>query len=80
MDEFLKMIYESWKDNNEDRDLFFKKGEELIEELESILSVKLNIKIYDTFCDSCVEIEENAFIAGFTYAVKCLSNGKIELK
>lgn len=78
MNEFMKMIYNKWKDDNEDRDLFFKKGEELLDELDDILSVKLNTKVYDTFCDSCSEIEENAFIAGFAYASKCLSNGKIE--
>ena len=50
-----------------------------IEELESILSSNLSDKIYDTFCNSCLEIEESAFIAGFGYACKCISNGKIEL-
>lgn len=79
MDEFAKMIYEQWQKDNEDRDLFFKKGEELVEELEKILSFDLNNKIYNTYCDSCSEIEQNAFIAGFSYACKCLSNGKIEL-
>ena len=79
MNEFAKMIYEQWRRCNEDRDLYFKKGEELNEELESILSSNLSDKIYDTFCKSCLEIEESAFIAGFGYACKCLSNGKIEL-
>lgn len=79
MEYFAKMIYEQWMNENEDRDVFLKKGEELVEELEKILSVELNIKIYDTYCDSCLEIEENAFINGFAYACKCLSNGKIEL-
>jgi len=78
MEEFAKMIYEQWAKDNEDRNLFFEKGSELVEELEDILSVSLNIKIYDTFCDSCMEVEQNAFIAGFSYACKCLSNGKIE--
>ena len=78
MNEFAKMIYEQWSTDTEERDLFFKKGVELVEELETILSYSLNSKIYDTFCESCMEIEENAFIAGFGYACKCLSNGKIE--
>lgn len=80
MEEFAKMIYGQWRRDNEDRDLYFKKGDELNEELENILSDKLNDKIYDTFCESCLEIEESSFIAGFGYACKCLSNGKIELK
>lgn len=79
MNEFAKMIYEQWCKENDERDLFHKKGEELVEELEKILSYDLNRKIYDTFCDGCLEIEETAFIAGFGYACKCLSNGKIEI-
>ena len=78
MNEFAKMIYEQWCKENEDRDLFFKKGEELNDKLEDILSVKLLNDLYSLYCDGCVEIEENAFIAGFGYACKCLSNGKIE--
>lgn len=79
MEHFAKMIYEQWCKENDDRDLFFQKGQEMVEELESILSLELNNKIYDTYCDGCIEIERNAFIAGFGYACKCLSNGKIEL-
>lgn len=80
MEEFAKMIYERWRnqEENEDKDLFFKNGEKLLDELEKILSVDLQNKIYNTFCDSCWEIEQNAFIAGFAYATKCLSAGKIE--
>lgn len=80
MNEFAKMIYEQWsrQEENEERNLFFKNGEILLDELEKILSVDLQNKIYNTFCESCLEIEQNAFIAGFSYACKCLSNGKIE--
>lgn len=79
MNEFAKLIYEQWCDKNEDRDIFHDKGKELMNELENILNVKLFNDIYDTFCKGCFEIEETAFIAGFGYACKCLSNGKIEL-
>lgn len=78
MNEFAKMIYEQWTKENDDRDVFFKKGEQLIERLDKILSVELNNEIYDSYCDSCLEIEESAFIEGFAYACRCLSNGKIE--
>lgn len=78
MNEFAKMIYEQWCVENEDRDLFFKKGQELNDKLHDILSVPLLNNLYDTYCDGCIEIEQNAFIAGFGYACKCLSNGKIE--
>lgn len=79
MNEFAKMIYEQWSRDNEDRNVYFKKGEELNKEMHEILSFNLSEKVYDTFCQSCLEIEENAFISGFAYACKCLSNGKIEL-
>ena len=62
------------------RDVFLKKGEELVERLEKILSVDLNNDIYSTYCDGCLEIEEHAFIEGFAYACKCLSNGRVELQ
>lgn len=78
MEEFAKMIYEKWSDDNNGRNLFFQSGDKLMEELENVLSVRLQNRIYDTFCDSCMEIEQNAFLAGFAYACKCLSNGKIE--
>jgi hypothetical protein len=80
MEEFARIIYEQWAKQNEDRNLFFAKGGELLDRLEDILSVSLVNEIYDTYCDSCFEIEQNSFIEGFAYACKCLSNGKIELK
>jgi hypothetical protein len=80
MEEFARMIYEQWAKQNEDRDVFFAKGDELVKRFEDILSVDLNNELYMTFCDNCLEIEQNAFIEGFAYACKCLSNGKIELK
>lgn len=79
MDYFAKMIYAQWQKENEERGIYFKKGEELNDEIEKILAPQLADKIYCTFCDSCLEIEELAFIEGFSYACKCLSNGKIEL-
>lgn len=48
MEEFAKMIYEQWCKGNEDRDVYLKKGEELVDELNEILSVKLSNKIYET--------------------------------
>lgn len=63
MEEFAKMIYEQWCKGNEDRDVYLKKGEELVDELHEVLSLKLSEKIYETFCDSSLEIEERSFIA-----------------
>lgn len=80
MEEFATMIYEQWNKDNEDRDLFFNKGVGLNNKLSKILSTDLMNEIYDIYCDGCVEIEKTAFIAGFGYACKCLSNGKVALK
>ena len=67
MQEFAKMIYLQWRRENEERDVYFKKGEEFNAQLEDILSVKILNDIYDLYCDSCIEIEESAFIAGFAW-------------
>lgn len=80
MEEFAKIIYKQWRENNQDRNLFFKRGEEFNNRLIDILSVSLINELYDIYCDGCIEIEQNAFIEGFGYACKCLSNGKVDLK
>ena len=79
MEEFAKMIYEQWRSENENQDVFGHKGEELTDKLQEILSIPLFNDIYEVFCKGCFEIEETAFIAGFGYAYECLSNGKIEI-
>ena len=50
MDEFAKMIYEQWNKEHDERDLFFDKGSELMDKLETILSRDLCEEIYDKFC------------------------------
>lgn len=79
MEEFAKMIYEQWSAENDSRDVYFDEGVKLTDRLKEILSVPLFDDIYDTFCSGCAEVEKKAFIAGFGYACKCLSSGKIEL-
>ncbi|MCB6990992.1 hypothetical protein LI187_10885 [bacterium 210820-DFI.6.38] len=77
MDEFAKMIYEQWNKEHDERDLFFDKGSELKDKLETILSRDLCEEIYDKFCESSQQTEERAFIEGFAYACNCLSRGRI---
>lgn len=79
--EFAKMIYKNWTSNEEymEKSLYFDNSKQLLDKLEDILSLKLYNEIYDLFINGCYEIEETAFIEGFSYACKCLSNGKIEL-
>lgn len=80
MEQFAKMIYRNQESQQEfgENALYFEKGEELLNKLESILSRELFGEIYDLFTKGCMEVEENAFISGFEYACKCLSAGKIE--
>lgn len=79
MEEFAKLIFEQWKKEKDyDVDFFSDKGNELLNEAGKILNVEWVNKFYDLLCDNGEEIMERAFIAGFGYACKCLSNGKIE--
>ena len=62
MEEFAKMIYSQWQ--NEDNTISWDDYNEVIGKLYEILNSK---------------VQENAFIAGFSYACKCLSNGKVNI-
>lgn len=81
MEEFAKMIYEQWFRSGEvekltwgqEYDDAWKKVYEILNpELASDIECSVNKRVWD--------IQERSFIAGFAYACKCLSNGKIELK
>lgn len=81
MEEFAKMIYEQWFRSGEvekltwgrEYDDAWKKVYEILNpELASDIECSVNKRVWD--------IQERSFIAGFGYACKCLSNGKIELK
>ena len=62
MDEFAKMIYEQWNKEHDERDLFFDKGSELMDKLETILSRDLCEEIYYKLCESNQQTEERAFL------------------
>lgn len=80
MEHFAAMIFEQWqKENDYNMDYFTNKGSEILEETEKILHPSFVDKFYDLLCENGEEIMREAFIAGFGYACKCLSNGKIEL-
>ena len=81
MEEFATMIFENWlAEQQYDVDFFTEKGAELLDEAEKILSYDFVDKIYNVLGENGHEIMRRAFISGFGYACKCLSNGKIELK
>ena len=81
MEEFAKMIYEQWFRSGEveklawgqEYDDAWKKVYEILNpELASDIECSVNKRVWD--------IQERSFMAGFSYACKCLSNGKVELK
>lgn len=80
MNEFAKMIYEQWVNSDEAED--FNQGREYDEawkKVYNILNSKLATEIECSVNKKVLKIQEKSFIAGFAYACKCLSNGKIEL-
>ena len=81
MEDFAKMIFENWlREIDYNVECFTDKGRQILDEAEQILSVDYVNRIYDLLCENGQETMENAFIAGFGYACKCLTNGKIDLK
>ena len=80
MNEFAKMIYEQWEETQEGEE--FNWGDEYNEtwqKLYDILNEKVATEIECSVNKRVWEVQEKAFMAGFGYACKCLSNGKIEL-
>lgn len=80
MEEFAKIIYEQWCNSGEVENLAW--GEEYDEawkKVYDILNEHLATEIERSVNKRVWEIQERSFIAGFGYACKCLSNGKIEL-
>ena len=81
MDEFAKMIYEQWEKTQEGENFEWGDGyNETWQKLYDILNDKVATEIECSVNKKVWEVQEKAFIAGFGYACKCLSNGKIELK
>ena len=81
MNEFAKMIYEQWIKSQDGQD--FNWGDDYDEtwkKLYDILNDKIATEIECSVNKRVWEVQEKSFIAGFGYACKCLSNGKIDLK
>ena len=81
MEEFAKMIYEQWCETDEAEE--FSQGREYEEswkKVYDILNEKLATDIECSINKRVWDIQEKSFIAGFAYACKCLSAGKIDLK
>ena len=80
MNEFAKMIYEQWEKIQEGEEFDCGVGyNETWQKLYDILNDKVATEIECSVNKKVWEVQEKAFMAGFGYACKCLSNGKIEL-
>lgn len=83
MEEFARMIYRQWRhsvDIGEDGDIDWGDYGETVQKIYDFLNEKLASDLECAINKRVWDIEENAFITGFGYACKCLSDGKIELK
>lgn len=84
MNEFAKMIYEQWRkysdDTGSENNIDWGDYSEAVNKIYDFLNVKIADELERAINTRVWQVEENAFIAGFGYACKCLSDGKIELK
>ena len=78
MDEFAKMIYEQWFKSEEAEEFNWGDYDKEVAKLHDILNEKVADKLECSINKRVWEVQEKAFIVGFSYACKCLSNGKIE--
>jgi hypothetical protein len=77
MEEFAKMIYKKWFEE-EAGNLSWGDYDKAVAKIHEILKEELAEEIECSINKNVWDIQEKAFIAGFSYACKCLSNGKIE--
>lgn len=83
MEEFARMIYSQWRNKSTpgtDSDIDWGDYDEAINRIYDFLNEKIAGNLERAINQRVWKVEENAFIAGFAYACKCLSDGKIELK
>lgn len=81
MNEFARMIYEQWRHDTEigeNGDIDWGDYDETVNRIYDFLNEKIATDLEIAINKRVWRVEENAFIAGFGYACKCLSNGKIE--
>lgn len=81
MNEFARMIYAQWRDAHDNGNgVDWGDYDEAIQRIYDFLNTKIADELESAINQKVWNVEENAFVAGFGYACKCLSDGKIELK
>ena len=87
MEELLKIAYSNFLNSNDESNSkevriinsSWKGIDEVLNQLQDILSSKLFDETYDKITESISDIQEANFIAGFAYCAKFLTNGKTDL-
>jgi hypothetical protein len=79
MEEFAKFIYEQWF-REHGGDVSWGDYDKTVESIHNFLNEKIADELEIAINKRVWVVQENSFIAGFTYACQCLSMGKIELK
>lgn len=86
MEQFARMIYEQWINATDECDygngasIDWGDYGETVNKIYEFLNEKIATDLECAINKGVWKVQENAFIAGFGYACKCLSNGKIDLK
>lgn len=86
MEELLKIAYREFLNEKDERNSEsvklinsqWKKIDKAMDIIRETLSDKLNDELYDLIVDGSGDVQEAAFIAGFSYCAKFLTNGKVE--
>ncbi len=86
MEELLKIAYREFMnekdvENSESVKIINQKWESIdkgIDLLRETVSEKIFDELYDLIVDGSADVQEAAFIAGFSYCAKFLTNGKVE--
>jgi hypothetical protein len=79
MEEFAKIIYDQWF-NEHGGDVSWGDYDKTIAKIHDFLNETIATELECAVNKKVWVVQENSFIAGFSYACHCLSNGKIELK
>lgn len=85
MEELLKIAYRNFLDTEDANtseevriiNKHWENAEKAINELKSILNADLFYKTNEAICEGIADVQEAAFIAGFSCCAKFMTNGKV---
>lgn len=80
MNKSVRIFYDQWQNSLKEGEFDWGDYDKATHKIYKHLDYKTADKIERAINRKVWKIEEKAFIAGFKYAFKCLSTGKIKLK